>query len=156
MEIRQATNPIDLKNYNTEELRSQYLANELFQSEQITLVYTHHDRVVIGGALSIEEALVLDAGDYLRTEYFLERLEAGFINISGEAVITVDGTEYKLQPKDALYVGMGNKKVTIRSADGVQSCQLMMEMTILKPNNIWNTMPAHLQAKCVKSSSSML
>ena len=29
-------------------------------------------------------------------------------------------------------------------ADGIESCQLMMGMTLLEPNNMWNTMPAHL------------
>lgn len=28
--------------------------------------------------------------------------------------------------------------------DGIKSCQLMMGMTLLEPNNMWNTMPAHL------------
>lgn len=28
--------------------------------------------------------------------------------------------------------------------DGLQSCQLMMGMTLLEPNNMWNTMPAHI------------
>lgn len=27
--------------------------------------------------------------------------------------------------------------------DGVKSCQLVMGMTLLKPNNMWNTMPCH-------------
>jgi len=27
--------------------------------------------------------------------------------------------------------------------DGVQSCQLVMGVTLLEPNNMWNTMPAH-------------
>ncbi|WP_413376282.1 5-dehydro-4-deoxy-D-glucuronate isomerase [Alkalihalobacillus sp. 1P02AB] len=28
--------------------------------------------------------------------------------------------------------------------DGIQSCQLMVGMTLLEPNNMWNTMPAHV------------
>ncbi|KSU80318.1 hypothetical protein AS030_20500 [Fictibacillus enclensis] len=28
--------------------------------------------------------------------------------------------------------------------NGIQSCQLMMGMTLLEPNNMWNTMPAHV------------
>ncbi len=31
--------------------------------------------------------------------------------------------------------------------DGVKSCQLVMGVTILDPNNMWNTMPAHTHAR---------
>ena len=31
--------------------------------------------------------------------------------------------------------------------DGVQSCQLVMGVTLLEPNNMWNTMPAHTHVR---------
>jgi 4-deoxy-L-threo-5-hexosulose-uronate ketol-isomerase len=31
--------------------------------------------------------------------------------------------------------------------DGVKSCQLVMGLTLLEPNNMWNTMPAHTHAR---------
>lgn len=32
-------------------------------------------------------------------------------------------------------------------ADGVKSCQLVLGVTLLEPNNMWNTMPAHTHAR---------
>ncbi|PTM59991.1 4-deoxy-L-threo-5-hexulose uronate isomerase [Desmospora activa DSM 45169] len=195
MEIRHATNPVEAKQYTTERLRQEYLIEDLFQPDQIKLVYTHHDRVIVGGAVPVKETLALEVPAELRTDYFLERREVGFIAIGGPTVITIDGEEHLLQHKDGLYVGKGAREVSLRSqdpsqpakvyfvstlahqsyptakialaeanpvhlgslessnertiyqyihADGVQSCQLMMGMTLLKPNNIWNTMPPHL------------
>jgi 4-deoxy-L-threo-5-hexosulose-uronate ketol-isomerase len=39
-----------------------------------------------------------------------------------------------------------NKRIIYKyiHENGIQSCQLMMGMTMFEPNNIWNTMPAHL------------
>ncbi|HJV46641.1 MAG TPA: 5-dehydro-4-deoxy-D-glucuronate isomerase [Bacillota bacterium] len=39
-----------------------------------------------------------------------------------------------------------NKRTIYRyiHEDGIKSCQLMLGMTVLAPNNMWNTMPAHI------------
>ncbi|GAE30881.1 4-deoxy-L-threo-5-hexosulose-uronate ketol-isomerase [Halalkalibacter hemicellulosilyticusJCM 9152] len=195
MEIRYAANPTDTKKYTTEKLREEFLIESLFEEGKINLFYSHHDRVVIGGAIPTGEELKLDAGDALRTDYFLERREVGIVNIGPNGTVTVDGQTYDLKKRDCLYVGLGNKEVTLSSedasnparfylvsspahkqyptkvlpiadaeptklgsdsesnnrtiykyihGDGLQSCQLMMGMTLLEPNNMWNTMPAHV------------
>lgn len=35
--------------------------------------------------------------------------------------------------------------------DGIKSCQLVMGMTILEPNNIWNTMPTHTHNRRIEA-----
>ncbi|SEF94616.1 5-dehydro-4-deoxy-D-glucuronate isomerase [Paenibacillus sp. UNC499MF] len=117
MEIRHTTNPADFKTFTTERMRKDFLIENLFQEERISMVYTHYDRMVIGGAVPVKEALELEAADTLKTEYFLERREVGFLNIGGDAVITADRESFELGRLDALYVGKGNKKVTISSKD---------------------------------------
>lgn len=195
MEIRQATNPVEAKNYDTERLRKEYLMEGIMVKGEMNAVYTHHDRFITGGAVPALSALKLDAGDALKTEYFLERRELGIINVGGSGTVKVEGESYSLAKQDGLYVGLGNKDVTFHSDDannpakfyfvsslahqayptqkielekaepvhlgsiqesnertiykyihndGVKSCQLMLGMTILKPNNMWNTMPAHI------------
>ncbi|ARK29529.1 5-dehydro-4-deoxy-D-glucuronate isomerase [Halalkalibacter krulwichiae] len=195
MEIKYAANPKDSKQYTTEKLRSEFLIESLFESGKINMVYSHHDRVVVGGAIPTSQALVLDAGDALKTDFFLARREIGIVNIGPKGKVIVDGEEFELNKRDCLYVGRGKKDVTFHSEDannparfylvsspahkeyptkvlpiadaeptklgsdsesnnrtiykyihdgGLQSCQLMMGMTLLEPNNMWNTMPAHV------------
>ncbi|WP_166240497.1 5-dehydro-4-deoxy-D-glucuronate isomerase [Paenibacillus turpanensis] len=196
MEIRHATNPNDAKHYTTDRLRQEYLIENMMTPGELRTVYTHQDRVIVGGAVPTTEPLKLDVGDKLKTEYFLERREIGIISV-GEpiGIVVADGVEYTLEKRDCLYIGMGTKEVTFRSADpqnparfflmsstahktyptrkvaiseaqpthlgalsssnertiykyihgdGINSCQLMLGMTLLKPNNMWNTMPAHV------------
>lgn len=195
MEIRHATNPVDVQRLNTTELRERFLIENLFQADKLQMVYSHHDRMIVGGAHPIHESLELADAETLKTEYFLERREVGFINIGGPAIIEADGESYELSKLDALYVGKGTKKVLLSSKDqsnpakiyfcsslahtvfpttkidlakatpnhlgsketcnertiyqyihagAVQSCQLMLGVTILKEGSIWNTMPAHI------------
>ncbi|MDF2962128.1 MAG: KduI [Paenibacillus sp.] len=195
MEIRYATNPSDLKSYDTDRLRQDFLIENLFVPGQLNMVYSHVDRFITGGVIPTKEPIKLEADKHeMGAEYFLERREIGIINVGPKGSVTVDGTEYELDSKDGLYVGLGNKEVVFKSADpanparfylsstpahknyptekveiskaepqhlgsinssnertiykyihlnGIQSCQLVMGMTLLKPGNMWNTMPCH-------------
>lgn len=117
MEVRYDTHPNDAMFYTTEELRGHYLIENLFEKGKINTVYSHVDRIIVGGATPGSEALKLEAGDELRAAYFLERRELGIINIGAPGKVTLDGVEYKLGNKDGLYVGMGTKDVVFESDD---------------------------------------
>ncbi len=117
MEVRYDTHPNDAMYYTTEELRGHYLIENLFETGKINTVYSHVDRIIVGGATPGKDALKLEAGDELRAAYFLERRELGIINIGAPGKVTLDGVEYKLGNKDGLYVGMGTKDVVFESDD---------------------------------------
>lgn len=118
IEERWGTHPNDVKNYDTTQLRNEFLVEKLFEADAVLMTYTHNDRLIIGGALPVKEALKLETVDLIRSEYFCERRELGIICIEGEGSVIVDGTEYKLGFKDAVYVGRGSKEVTFKSNDG--------------------------------------
>lgn len=116
MEVRNAANPKDVKNYTTERLREEFLIEELFVPGEVKLVYSHVDRIITGGVCPVK-AVTLEAGKELRAEYFLDRREMGIINIGPKGTVTVDGTQYTLDTRDGLYIGMGSKEITFASED---------------------------------------
>jgi 4-deoxy-L-threo-5-hexosulose-uronate ketol-isomerase len=119
-EFRYAHHPNDAKNYTTEELRREFLINNLFVENQIKLVYTMYDRLIVGGIMPVNQALTLETIDELKAPYFLERRELGIINVGGKGKVTVDGTVYELNNKEALYIGKGNKEVIFEAVNGEQ------------------------------------
>ncbi len=194
MEVRYSGHPNDVMHYTTEELREEFLIPEVFVQGEIKMVYSHVDRMISGGACPATSELVLEAGEEIRADYFLQRREMGIINIGAPGVIVADGTEYTLQNRDGIYIGMGVKEVKFKSLDSnnpakfyfnsapahasypivkieiekanpvrlgsneesnkrtiyqyvhpnvLKSCQLVMGLTILEPNNMWNTMACH-------------
>jgi 4-deoxy-L-threo-5-hexosulose-uronate ketol-isomerase len=193
-EIRYATHPEDARNYDTERVRKEYIVQSIMVPGNINIVYSLYDRYIVGGAVPVSD-LKLDTIEPLKAEYFLERRELGIINVGGKGHVKVDGQEFELEYKEALYVGRGNRIVIFRSADDkqpahfyfnsapahkeypvkkvtlkdaevvelgtlessnarkinkllvnsvVETCQLQMGMTELKPGSVWNTMPAHV------------
>ena len=109
MEIRNASNPKDVKNYDTDRLREEFHISKLFTKDNIRMVYSHIDRIITAGLMPVYQELELVGGKELASDYFLERREMGCINVGGKGIITIDGTEYEMNPRDGIYIGMGIK-----------------------------------------------
>lgn len=119
--FRYASNPTDVKKYDTNELREQFLIENLFVENEIQLTYSMYDRYIVGGIMPVDKELKLETIPYLKSENFLDRRELGIINVGGTGIITVDGVAYELQKKEALYVGQGCKEVLFSSSNGEQA-----------------------------------
>ena len=121
MDIRYSTGPNDVKRYTTEELRREFLIENLYQPDTVQAVYSHVDRMVVLGILPVKETVPIDKGidvwGNFGTNYFLERREAGVFNLGGPGVITADEESFALGFEDCLYITKGTKSVTFASKD---------------------------------------
>lgn len=130
MDIRYSTGPNDVKRYTTEELRREFLIENLYVPDQVVAVYSHVDRMVTLGCMPVHETVSIDKGidiwHNFGTEYFLERRELGMFNIGGDGTVTVDGTVYELGYKDCLYVTMGAKEILFTSKDPEKPAKFYM------------------------------
>lgn len=198
MEVRFQNSPKETAGMGTAELRSTFLIQDLMVDNEVKLVYSHYDRVIVGGAKPISATLTLETHSELKADYFLERRELGIINVGGNGVVSANGETFALSKLDGLYIGKGTKQVTFHSnegtnpavfyllsspahqtyptkklskdeaspttlgdqstanrrtiykyihAEGLQSAQLVMGLTVLEPGSVWNTMPAHVHTR---------
>jgi 4-deoxy-L-threo-5-hexosulose-uronate ketol-isomerase len=115
-ETRYASSPQAVKQYDTAQLRSEFLIDNLMELGKINLTYSHYDRYIAGSAVPVQP-LTLETIDPLKSSFFLERRELGIINVGGNGTVTADGVVYELRFKDALYIGSGNKEVVFKSDD---------------------------------------
>ena len=199
METRYPIYPETAKRMTTDELQQHFQIKNLFDFDCLNMVYTHIDRVIVGGVVPAQKSLKLEGTpETLGTEDFLERRELGVVNLAGDGSVSVDGQVHQLARLDGLYIGQGAHDVQFASSDaanparfyfvstlahaaypttlipaadaepaelgdlahsnqrtiykyihpdGVQSCQLVMGVTLLKSNNMWNTMPPHVHSR---------
>ena len=121
MDIRYSTGPQDVKRYTTEELRKEFLIENLYQPDRVTATYSHVDRMVVLGIMPVEQALPIDQGidvwANFGTRYFLERREAGVFNLGGPGAVEADGETYSLDFQDCLYITKETKDVVFSSRD---------------------------------------
>jgi len=194
LQIRYSNHPEDVKKYTTQDLRRHFLIDPVFVPDEANLVYSHIDRIIVGGIMPVTKALTLTAGKEMGVDTFFERREGGIINIGGKGTITLDGKAHTLNFQDGLYIGKGVKDISFQAADPatppkfyfnsapahhafpstlvtlemakkvhlgasetsnkrtinqyvhpdvLESCQLVMGMTMLDTGSVWNTMPSH-------------
>lgn len=126
LDIRYAHHPEDVKGYDTETLRRHFLVERVFVTGELSLVYTHVDRVVFGGAVPTSQKLALEGGKEFGTPNFLDRRELGVVNLGPAGRVIVDGQAYALANGDGLYVGMGAKDVSFESDNPAQPAKFYL------------------------------
>ena len=117
-EIRYAAHPEDAKHYDTARIRRDFLIERVFAADEVNMVYSMYDRMIVGGAMPVSETLKLEAIDPLKAPYFLTRRELGIFNVGGDGVVRAGDKNYELGYKEALYLGAGEREVTFESKDG--------------------------------------
>jgi 4-deoxy-L-threo-5-hexosulose-uronate ketol-isomerase len=198
MEIRFQVSPKETAGMQTEELRKNFLCEGIIGKDEINTVYSHYDRMIVGGTSPAKKSLLLDADPELRAAYFLERREIGIINVGGKGLLETETGKYELDKLSCLYLGRGTKKIQFSSnsaadpavfyflsapahatypnrlmkkeeaspvsvgsvetsnqrtiykyihAEGIQSCQLVMGLTVLSNGSVWNSVPPHTHTR---------
>lgn len=195
MQIRFESSRREVSQMDTQTLRENFLAENIFIDGEIHFVYSHYDRVIIGGVIPLVDPIALPVFENLKADFFLERREIGIINIGGDGEVVVDGERFAISKLGCLYIGKGAREVHFASRDaanpaafyllsspahhtcptrlftkedaapttvgsmetsnhrtiykyihlgGIQSCQLVMGLTVLQTGSVWNTMPSHV------------
>jgi len=126
LEIRHAEHPSDMKLYDTAKMRTHFHFDKVFIKDEISLCYTHSDRVVFGGAYPVAEKLTLKGGKDFGSEIFLDRRELGIICIANSGTITADGKVYEMKKGDGLYIGKGTKEVVFASNDKANAAKFYL------------------------------
>lgn len=80
-ELRYAAHPEDAKNYDTKRLRRDFLIEKVFSPNEVNMVYSMYDRMIVGGAMPVGESLQLEAIDPLKQPIFLRNREIGMFNV---------------------------------------------------------------------------
>ena len=117
MQIRFQNSPKETSKMSTAELRENFLIEQFMKEGEINLVYSHYDRMIVGGVVPIHHPIELANEEELKANYFLERRELGIINVGGKGKVIADGITYELEKLECVYVGKGTQKVIFSSED---------------------------------------
>jgi 4-deoxy-L-threo-5-hexosulose-uronate ketol-isomerase len=141
MDIRYAIHPDHMKSLDSDNIRRHFLIERLFENDKMNMVYSHIDRIIVGGVCPAGQELGLKVTKELGVDFFLQRREMGIINIGSKGIVSVDGKAYILEKKECLYIGMGSKEVIFKSSDRSNPAKFY-----------FNSTPAHVTYPIVKLS----
>ena len=144
LENRYACSPNEVKTFDTDQLRANFLVSDIMVSGQIKGVYSHYDRMITLGAIPTSSGISLpNFHEFTKKENFLDRREIGIINVGGVGSISVDGETYTMDNKDCLYIGLGSKEVVFNSESETSPAIFYM-----------NSTPAHKEYPTKKAAKS--
>jgi len=129
-----SAHPNDAMYYTTEELREAFLLENLMVAGEAKIVYTHYDRMMIGGIVPLSESYRLEPVEYQKSEFFLQRMEMGIINVGAPGKVIADGVTYELNNKDALYLGLGTKDILFSSNDPLNPVRFYINACLAHKN----------------------
>ena len=113
-ETRHAIDPHAARAFGTAQLREHFHVSGLFAADEIKLIYSHYDRLVLGSCVPTTMPLTLDQVAETGTANFLDRRELAILNLGLPGQINVGGSDYQLQKGEVLYVGRGAGPITLR------------------------------------------
>lgn len=129
-QLRYAAHPKDAKTYDTARLRDDFLIETLFVADEVHMVYSMYDRMIVGGAMPCQEELALEAIDPLKADHFTSHREVGLYNVGeGDAIVNVGEERFELGYKEALYIGAGEREVTFQSKETERPAKLYFNST---------------------------
>ena len=117
MQQRYHNSAKEVSTMTTSELRANFLVESLMVENEIKFTYSHYDRVIVGGAVPVNEDIFLPNYPNLRADYFLERREMGIINVGGPGEVIIDSEHFAINKLDCVYAGKGAQLVSFKSLD---------------------------------------
>ena len=126
MRVLYGAAPEDIAGYDTERLRAAFLVDDLFAPDTVRFVYTHVDRLLLGGAVPVADVLAFGSGSEIGTAYLLSAREMGMANLGGSGTVTVDGQRFGLDNRDVLYIGRGAREIALASASAEAPARFYM------------------------------
>lgn len=126
MRVLYGASPADIAAMDTDRLRAEFLIEDLFAPGELVFVYTHVDRMILGGAVPLGEPLAFGDGKDVGTDLFFTAREMGIANLGGAGSVTIDGTLHAVANRDIVYVGRGARSVTLESDDAAKPARFYM------------------------------
>ena len=114
-ETRHASHQSIVQTADTKKLRELYHVSGFFAPDDVSLTFSHVERMIVGGVMPVTRSVELNEVPELSKGPFLARRELGVINVGGPGKVSVDGKVNALAAREGLYIPMGTTNLSFSS-----------------------------------------